>query len=141
MRVSAGPGDQATAHVRQRSFEIGAPVCFDSQYRHVSALEHLLGAVAADLLNGLRVLAQKRRVVLDNAEAVARVQLQNPLVHLGVIGERGNAGLERLEVKVYVDAAAPQAVIEELWAETLRRSPLARTFGELTGFQPVLALA
>ena len=49
----------------------------------------------ADLVNGLQTLGRRRRVVIDQVEAVVEGELNNPLTYLGVVGETGHPGLER----------------------------------------------
>jgi hypothetical protein len=128
LRVSAAERGQATVFTRQHQFRVGAPVHFDRAYEAVSALEYVLGAIGADLVNGLQALARKRRVAIERIEAVAEGELNNPLAYLGVIGETGHPGLQRVQVKVYVASLEEEAAIRRLWQEVLATSPLVYTF-------------
>jgi OsmC-like protein len=103
-------------------------VHFDRAYEAVSALEYVLGAIGADLVNGLQALARKRRVAIERIEAVVEGELNNPLAYLGVIGETGHPGLQRVQVKVYVASLEEEAAIRRLWQEVLATSPLVYTF-------------
>jgi hypothetical protein len=128
LRVSAAERGQATVFTRQHQFRVGAPVHFDRAYEAVSALEYVLGAIGADLVNGLQALARKRRVAIERIEAVVEGELNNPLAYLGVIGETGHPGLQRVQVKVYVASLEEEAAIRRLWQEVLATSPLVYTF-------------
>lgn len=128
VRVTGGPEDGATAHARRQSFPVGAPLSFDREYPRATALEHLLAAVGADLVAGLRNAAQRRRLRIGRIEAVVEGGLANPLVHLGVVGEEGNPGLDRLVVKVFADASGAEEELRQVWREVLRRSPMVHTF-------------
>jgi hypothetical protein len=128
LRVSTTPQSDATVFVRKHQFTVGVPVQFDAAYNAISALEYVLGAIGADLVNGLQTLARKRRVVLDHVEAVVQGELNNPLTALGVVGESGHPGLEKVQVKVYVASLAAAEDIQRLWQEMLERSPLVWTF-------------
>ena len=128
LRVSAAERGQATVFTRQHQFRVGAPVHFDRAYEAVSALEYVLGAIGADLVNGLQALARKRRVAIERVEAVVEGELNNPLAYLGVIGETGHPGLQRVQVKVYVASLEEEAAIRRLWQEVLATSPLVYTF-------------
>ena len=86
LRVCATNNGCATVYVRRHQFEVGAPVHFDEQYNQITALEYVLGAIGADVVRGLQSLARKRRVEIDNVEALVSGELNNPLTHLGVIG-------------------------------------------------------
>jgi hypothetical protein len=128
LRVSAAERGQATVFTRQHQFRVGAPVHFDRKYEAVSALEYVLGAIGGDLVNGLQTLARKRRVAVERIEAVVEGELNNPLTYLGVIGESGHPGLEKVRVKVYLASPDAEAAVQSLWEEMLATSPLVRTF-------------
>jgi hypothetical protein len=128
LRVSASERGQATVFTRQHQFRVGAPVHFDTRYEAVSALEYVLGALGADLVNGLQALARKRRMAIEQAEAVVEGELNNPLAYLGVVGESGHPGLEKVRVTVYVASPEPEAAVQRLWQELLTASPLVCTF-------------
>jgi hypothetical protein len=128
LRITAREGNQATVFARQHQFRVGAPVHFDRAYEAVSALECVLGSVGADLVNGLPTLARKRRMVIEQLEAVVVGELNNPLTYLGVIGESGHPGLEKVRIRVYVASPEEEVTIHRLWQEMLDRSPLIRTF-------------
>lgn len=127
LRVSAAGDGSATAFTRTHRFVVGAPVTFDEQDPRVSALEYVLGAFGADLVNGLVAAARARHRVVDHAEAVVKGELDDPLAHLGVIGATGHPGLARVHVKVYASTNEDEHTIQDLWKQTLERSPLVRT--------------
>ncbi len=127
VRIRSTAKDRATAYVRKHQVDIGVPLQFDEEYDGVTALEHVLAALGADLVNGLCALAQRQRLSIDDAEAVVSGTLNNPLAHLGVVGEEGHPGLEKLAVTVYVSSIDPEEDVRRVWEETVRRSPLAQT--------------
>ena len=127
-RVTADAGPtRASVYVRRHRFSVGRPLEFDREGECVSALEYLLGALGADLVNGLRIVARHRRVRLDGVEATVEGRLDNPLVHLAVVGETGHPGLVRARVTLYATSPDPEAQVRDAWTEALQRSPLART--------------
>jgi|RhiMethySRZTD1v2_1073278.scaffolds.fasta_scaffold306567_2 OsmC-like protein len=128
LRVCAMGGEQATVFARQHQFRVGAPVNFDRTDGAVSALEYVLGALGSDLVNGLQILARKRRVVIEQLEAVVVGELNNPLTYLGVIGETGHPGMEQVCIRVYLASPEQETTIQRLWQEMLERSPLVHTF-------------
>jgi OsmC-like protein len=128
LRVSATERGQATVFTRQHRFRVEAPVHFHRAYEAVSALEYVLAAIGADLVNGLQILARKRRVVIEQLEAVVVGELNNPLTYLGVIGETGHPGLEKGGIRVYLASPEEEATIQRLWQKMLATSPLVRTF-------------
>ena len=128
LRVSGTERGQATVFTRQHQFRVGAPVHFDRAYEAVSALEYVLGAIGADLVNGFQTLAHRRRVAIEQVEAVVEGELNNPLAYLGVVGEAGHPGLEKVRVRVYVASSEEEVTIQRLWQEMLATSPLIHTF-------------
>ena len=126
-RVTSRPDGRADVRVRKRSFEVGAPLSFDNAYEGVTAVEQLLGALGADLVNGLLARAKKRRVEIDSAEATVEAALDNPLMYLDVVGEQGTTAITSIIARVYVSSFAAEADIKNLWAEMLERSPLVST--------------
>jgi OsmC-like protein len=128
VRVSRSRQDRATAFVRKHRFDIGAPVHFDEAYDAVAALEYVLAAIGADMINGFQTLCRCRRLDVDEMEAVVQGELNNPLMYLGVVGESGHPGLQRIQISVYVSSIEAEADIQRVWQEMLERSPLVQTF-------------
>lgn len=128
LRVASGNRGQAVVYARQHQFTVGAPVQFDQQYPGLTALEYVLGAIGADIVNTLRVIARRRRVEIGDMEALVSGELNNPLTHLGVVGEAGHPGLETVRVRVYVSTVEPEDRIQRVWDEMQEKSPLICTF-------------
>jgi hypothetical protein len=128
VRVAASGPAAASVYVRQHRFEVGEPVSFDREDGSVSALEHVLGAIGADLVTGFWKRAKRRRLEVDSVEAVVEGRLENPLVFLGVVGETGEPRMESVRVRVWVSTPRPAAEVEAVWREALAASPLATTF-------------
>jgi uncharacterized OsmC-like protein len=127
VRVRSSGAAAATAYARVHSFEVGSPLPFDVEEGRVTALEYVLGALGAELVNGFRAIARKRRLAIDEVEATVDGELENPLTHLGVVGETGHPGLARIWIRVHVATLEPEDVVREAWDVTLERSPLLRT--------------
>ena len=132
VRVRADAPRTVTVHARNHAFSVGDSLSFRPADDHPSAIELMLGAFAADLTLTFRALARKQRLTLDALEFSATCTLNNPLIHVGVIGEEGHPGLERVEGTLYVSADAEAEILTALWEETLRRSPLYTTLLKAT---------
>lgn len=128
-RVRAVGRGRVAVYVRDHRFEVGRAVEFDAEAPTVSALEHALAALAADLVDTFSALARRRRVELDAVEAVVTGELNNPLTVLEVVGEEGHPGLERIALKLYVQSGAAPEALHALWRDARALSPLARTLG------------
>ena len=128
--VRARPDGEGRCQIyaRNQSFAVGQPVDFGVGRGDapLSAVEHLVGSLAACLLVGYQVHASRRGVELDELELSLRANLDNPLVYLGLEDE-GSPALAKVTGTLYVSADAEEAVLRELWATTLARSPIAAT--------------
>lgn len=126
VRVRAREPMRAEAYARNHSFTIGQPASFDTKDAAPSAVEYLLAALAADLAVGLRWRASRRGVEIRELEVNLKAASRNILVYLGV-EEAGDSGLAAISGRMFVDTDADDALLEELWRDTLARSPLAAT--------------
>ena len=131
IRVTAGDPDLARVAVRRQQFVVGRPIEFDQTAPRIAALEYALGAVGAEIVNGLRVFVSRRRIEIDAVEAVVTADLENPLAYLEVIGETGRPVLQRIHIKVFVSCADEQPV-RDLFHFMLDRLPLTGTLRAAT---------
>jgi uncharacterized OsmC-like protein len=127
VRVAAPDRERATVFVRSHRLEVGTPVAFDVEHPRVTALEHLLGALGADLTVGLRAAARRHRLDVDAVEATVQGELEAPGAYLGVVGEAGSPRLSRARIKVYVSTLDDEAEVKAAWDEALDRSPIYQT--------------
>lgn|SRR5689334_3273133 len=117
----------ARAYARAQSFDVVEQASLRESDPHPSAIEYLLGALGADLAWGLRRAAERRSLVIHDLELSLAGRLDNALVHFGVIGERGHAGLKSVTGAAYVSAEADSSEVEEAWREAIERSPSYQT--------------
>jgi TusA-related sulfurtransferase/uncharacterized OsmC-like protein len=125
-RVKWTGGMQARAYARNHQFDVGQPASFETADTAPSAVEHLLAGLGGCLAVGMAWRASRRGIEVRNLEVSLKASAADIGVFLGLVAE-GNPGLERVEGSVYVDADADEAVLRELWEETVRRSPVAQS--------------
>jgi hypothetical protein len=128
LRITSTESDAARVSARRHQFAVGRPMDFDAESPHLTALEYALGALGAEIVSGLRVFAKRRRIELDQVEAVVDGEVENPLTYLEVVGASGYPGLSGVSIKVYVASPRDEKTLNQLWHETLERLPLVRTF-------------
>jgi len=126
VRVRSREPMRAEAYARNHSFTIGQPASFDTRDAAPSAIEHLLAALAADLAVGFRWRASRRGVEIRELEVNLKASSRNVLVYLGV-EDAGDAGLASVSGRLFVDTDADDALLAEVWQDTLARSPVAAT--------------
>jgi hypothetical protein len=126
--TTAGP-EVARISIRRQQFVIGRPIELDEASPRISAVEYAVGAVAGEVVNGLRVFASRHRIDLDRVEAVATGELQHGLTYLEVVGEGGQPRIARVRLKVFV-ATADEPGVRRLWDALISKLPF-RTRGQL----------
>jgi TusA-related sulfurtransferase/uncharacterized OsmC-like protein len=127
-RVRGQGGMEAQVFVRNHSFPVGQPVSFDTADKNISAIEYLLGSLGACLAVGFQWRASQRGIAVRNLELSVQAKAENILSYLGMDEETGHAGLAGVQAVLYIDADADEHTVQELWHETVRRSPAAQTF-------------
>jgi hypothetical protein len=124
--VRAAVREKARVNVFARSHRMvaGESLSFDREDAVPSGLEHLLTAVASDLVAGFARLARKRRILIDGLEASLQAEVDGALVWLGVVGESGEPRLTAVSGTLYVSSPAGEAVLGELWRDVQAQAPL-----------------
>lgn len=131
-RVRWTGGMQARAFVRNHSFAIGQPASFETGDAAPSAVETLLAALGGCLAVGFEWRASRQGIEVRNLEVSLKAAADNILVYLG-LEEAGHPGLKAIEGTLFVDADADDELLEPLFAETLRRSPVAQSLLRTVG--------
>jgi hypothetical protein len=126
LRVTGGASGIARVNVRGEQFAVGRPIEFDATSSRVAALEYAVGAAAAEIVNGLRAFAARRRLHIEAVEAVVIAELENALVYLEVIGERGRPVIQSMHIKLFV------VCVRDLFDAMLERLPLTATLRAAT---------
>jgi len=125
-RVRWTQGLASQVSLRNHGYALGQPASFDTADVAPSAIEALLGAVGAGLAAGLALRLSRAGRALRGLEVVVKGRSQNILCFLG-LDEDGHAGLEGLDVTVYVDSDAEPAELERLVQESVARCPVAQS--------------
>ena len=125
VRVRATGNRAATAYCRNFSFSIGQPASFDEQDDHPSALEHVLAALAADLVNGFATHCRQAGLEIDDLECTTKAKLADVLAHLGL--SEGDPSLSAIDLTLFVTSPAKGDLLRTAWEVVKGRSPLLGT--------------
>ena len=126
LRLTASDPELAQVWVRRQHFAIGRPIEFDDASPRIAALEYALGAMAGEVVNGLRVFASRRRIQLAEVEALITAETAHEAAYLEVVGESGVPRIVGVHVKVFA-ASDDEAGLRRAWSELLDRLPLVCT--------------
>ncbi|MCA1596146.1 MAG: OsmC family protein [Chloroflexi bacterium] len=114
-------------HARNHTFPVGSQASFAPTDTYPSAVEYLLGALAADLLAAFTRQAVRRRIIVDAAEALFSGHLHNPLMVVGVVGESGSPAFEAISGTLYVTTDAEEPDVQEAWHAAIATCPVIHT--------------
>lgn len=126
VRVRGEKNLTAKVHSRNHTFLAGQPADFSPKVDAPSAVDYLLASLAADLTVGFKAQASKENVIIDNDELTLKGGLENVLYHMGLEDE-GSPKFKKIQGTYYVSSPADEEVLEELWKNTLQRSPIYQT--------------
>ena len=138
VRASVKHGGVTKMFARSLGATLGRSWSFDIAEPELTGAEYLLGMLASDVIGQFLDLAARRRVVVDEVEATVKAELTGTLALLGVVGAEGEPHYSSFSLRAYAGSSAPAATLQELWAEALRRAPLANTLRRAAAFEAVL---
>jgi uncharacterized OsmC-like protein/TusA-related sulfurtransferase len=125
-RVRWDGGLSAKVYCRNHSWTVGQPASFDLKDESPSAVELLLSALGGCLSMTFQILASRRGVKIDELEITLGGKINNIFVFLGA-ETQGHSGLDEITGVAYVNSMADEAVLEDIWRETLKASPVLNT--------------
>ncbi len=132
-RVKWTAGMQATSYVRNHAVAIGQPASFDTADPAPSAIELLLSALGGCLAVGLQWRASRQGIAVRQLEVSLRARADDILVFLGIDDTSeasrgaGHPGLAVIDGSIYVDCDADDATLQQLFTDTVARSPVAQS--------------
>ncbi|AZU63713.1 sulfurtransferase TusA family protein [Neobacillus mesonae] len=126
VRVQGEKDLSAKIHSRNHSFIAGQPADFSPRVNAPSAIDYLLGALASCLTVGFKAQASRKNIEIDHLELSLKGGLENVLYHLE-LEQEGSARMKQIAGKFYVSSSEDEVVLEELWRNTLDRSPIYQT--------------
>ncbi len=138
LRVRSAGALHTKVYCRNFSWSLGQPASFEEKDERPSAVEALLGALASDLCTGFATAGAKAGLELDDLEMTVRGKLENVMAHLGL--EEGDPSFASIDVKCFVSTFDDEARVREVWADVLRRSPLAATLAKAVDVSYKLAI-
>lgn len=125
-RIRWSQGLQSKVYCRNHSWEVGQPASFDVEDAAPSAVEYVLGALGSCLAMGFQIHASRRGIQVDDIEIALGGQIDNIYVFLG-IEQTGHSGFRQIDGTLYVRAEADEAILQEIWQQTLAASPVTNS--------------
>jgi TusA-related sulfurtransferase len=123
VRAAWTGGLKTRVYARNHALDVGQPASFETADEAPAAVETLLAAVGGCLVSGFAWRLSQRGLELRAAELSIGAKLDNVLRFLG-LDDSGSAGLSHVHGVLYVDANGLDDELEELWKQTVARSPV-----------------
>jgi uncharacterized OsmC-like protein len=119
-------GFKTRAYMRRHSIDIDEPADLAGIDTAQNAVETLLASLGACIATTFILFATSKGIKIENLELAIEGQLDNVLVFLGLEKE-GNPGFKSIEILAYIRTEAEQKVIEDLFIEAMKSSPVFNT--------------
>ncbi|MEH7251295.1 OsmC family protein [Neobacillus niacini] len=116
----------AKIYSRNHTFIAGQPADFSPNVNAPSAIDYLLASLAACLTVGYKAQASRKNIEIDHVELILKGGLENVLFHME-LDEEGSPKMNRISGTFYVSSPEAEDLLEELWCNTLARSPIYQT--------------
>lgn len=126
VRVRGEADLSAKVHSRNHTFLTGQPADFSPKVPAPSAIDYLLASLASCLTVGFKAQASRRNIEIDNLELSLKGGLENVLFHMEMEDE-GSPRIKQISGTFYVSSPETEEVLEELWTNTIERSPIFQT--------------
>ncbi len=124
-----------TAPLKGANLRLLDTLSFDPKAKLPCSLESALASYGADLVTGFKRVLNQKRVEVFSIEADVKANLENPMVHIGVVGEFGSPRINLIRATLYVTANCERNLLETTLATVLERSPLHQTLIRATEIQ------
>jgi uncharacterized OsmC-like protein len=138
-RVRWSSGLKFKAHVRNHTFIVDEPAHLTGEDDSPNSMEYVLGAYGACLATGFLWNATRRGITIRNMEVVLESTQNNVFTFIGIEPEgQGHSGFEEITAKLYAQADADAATLQELWEHSVKTSPVGNSLARNVTIKPVL---
>ncbi|MBU8879797.1 OsmC family protein [Bacillus sp. FJAT-29790] len=126
VRVQGEKDLKARVYARNHRFYSGQPAEFSSHVDAPSSIDYLIASLATCLTVGYKAHTSRRNVIVDQIEISLKGSIDNILYHME-IEETGSPSIKQISGTCYVSSSADERLLEEIWGNTLNRSPIYQT--------------
>ena len=138
LRARASGHLATTIYCRNFQWTLGQPASFEERDAHPSAVEALLGALAADLTTGFATACTRAGLEIDDIELTASGRLHDVMAHLGL--SAGDPSFAAITLKLFASTFDDEARVRTVWDEVVARSPLAATLAKAMDLKTTIAI-
>ena len=128
IRVRASGSMQSTVYHRNFQWTVGQAASFEERDSHPSAVEVMLGSLAASITTGFATECARDGLEVDDIELTAKATLHSVTAHLGL--GTGDPSLREARLRCFATSFDDEARVRAAWDRALARSPIVATLAK-----------
>ncbi len=138
LRVRASGAMQSTVYHRNFQWTVGQAASFEERDAHPSAVEVLLGALAASVSTGFATECARDGLEVDDIEITAKATLHSVTAHLGL--DDGDPSLREARLRCFATSFDDEAKVRAAWDRAAARSPIVATIAKAAALELMLVI-
>ncbi len=128
LRVRSSGAMQSTVYHRNFQWTVGQAASFEERDAHPSAVEVLIGALAASVSTGFATECARDGLEVDDIEITAKATLHSVTAHLGL--DDGDPSLREARLRCFATSFDDEAAVRAAWDRAVARSPIVATLSK-----------
>ena len=138
LRARAAGPMRSTVYCRNFQWTVGQAASFEERDAHPSAVEYLLGTLAASLTTGFATECARDGLEVDDIEISAKGTLHSVMAHLGL--DAGDPSLEAATLRCFASSFDDEAAVRAAWDRAVARSPIVATLRKAASIEIKLVI-
>ena len=134
-RIQWMGGFKFNAFVRNHTFIVDEPAHLAGKDEAPNSMEYVLGAYGACLATGFVLNASRQGIAIRNMEIALDAEQNNVFTFFG-LAEDGHSGFSGITAKLFVQADADEETLREVWATTIKTSPVGNSLVHNVSINP-----
>ena len=132
-------GFRFNSFVRNNTFVVEEPASTTAPDNAPNAMEYVLGALGACLSTGFVLNATRQGIPIINLEVALDSTQDNVFTFFG-LSDEGHPGFMEVRAKLYVQADADEATLQQIWEQSVATSPVGNSLARNVTITPEISV-
>ena len=132
-------GFRFNSFVRNNTFVVEEPASTTAADNAPNAMEYVLGALGACLSTGFVLNATRQGIPIINLEVALDSTQDNVFTFFG-LSDDGHPGFMEVRAKLYVQADADEATLQQIWEQSVATSPVGNSLARNVTITPEISI-
>ena len=132
-------GFRFNSFVRNNTFIVEEPASTTAPDNAPNAMEYVLGALGACLSTGFVLNATRQGISIINLEVALDSTQDNVFTFFG-LSDEGHPGFMEVRAKLYVQADADEATLQQIWEQSVATSPVGNSLARNVTITPEISV-